>query len=306
MDSVLMLLNEGGYFLMGSVPHEEWGFMFPDKKHLRFNYRHPEAWERITREKDGSLYTERGLYTFASVSPYPENGALKIAGEGTSWRIVSFAPRTKLTSLRAALTRRYVILNILFMLISVVVASAITALRLGKKAAEEKLRLLAATDPLTALLNRRAFLDRFEYERVRSMRYDEPVSVIMGDIDHFKQVNDSKGHQAGDYVLKTIGTILKSNLREQDSVCRWGGEEFIVMLPQTGVRNAVETAEKLRKIIEAYGFVHDGSRLNVTISFGVALCRRGMSVEECIHMADRMMYQSKAGGRNRVSHEHRH
>ncbi len=299
--SVLMMLNAGGYFIIGGKAAEEWGFMYPDRKHWRFQNLYPEAWDIVSRNDSAGFYNDCGLFTLTTLDLPQELRSRKIVAGESYWKIVSFLPDSVLNSITSGTRNRYLTLNIFFIMLALVIAFTVTILNSIRKNAERQLLVMASTDSLTMLLNRRAFLDRFEYERVRSARYNEPISVIMADIDHFKKVNDTLGHEAGDYVLRAISDIFKRNLREQDSICRWGGEEFVVLLPMTDLASSLETAEKLRKMVETYRFAYKEVPIMVTMSFGVSMYEQGRSVDECIQRADGFLYESKASGRNRVS-----
>ena len=162
------------------------------------------------------------------------------------------------------------------------------------------------TDPLTGIFNRR-YLDRRLIEEVaRARRYRLPLSIMMFDIDHFKQINDGYGHPAGDKVLASLAEIVAKDLRESDVVARYGGEEFIVIAPHTEHSNAIEVAERLRRQIESHSFSlgdepDDIREINVTTSIGVAsLSEEVNSVEKLIHAADAQLYRAKHEGRNQV------
>lgn len=161
----------------------------------------------------------------------------------------------------------------------------------------EELAQLAITDRLTHLYNR-LFLDQMlEREFAAVTRQRSSFSLILIDIDHFKQVNDTYGHHAGDDVLKTISKILKDTMRESDIVGRWGGEEFLVLCPGTSLADTLTVAEKLRSGIEAYDFANIGTR---TASFGVACYKLGDTIAMVEARADKALYLAKNGGRNKV------
>ncbi len=166
----------------------------------------------------------------------------------------------------------------------------------------EDARRLATTDMLTGLLNRRAFLDAIERERSRSTRHAFPMSVLLLDVDHFKKVNDERGHALGDVVLQGVARVLESVARKSDFVARWGGEEFVVALPQTGEAGARVAAERVRRAVAAE--VHaplDGSEgLRVTVSIGIASSTAPWSIDDLVGSADAAMYAAKTRGRNRV------
>ncbi len=165
----------------------------------------------------------------------------------------------------------------------------------------EDAQRLATTDALTGLLNRRAFLEVVERERARSDRHVLPFSLMLLDIDHFKRVNDTRGHAAGDAVLKGVARVLTTVARRSDLVARWGGEEFVIALPQTGEAGARIAAERVRRAIAAA--VHpmpEGEPLVVNASIGVSSSESPWKPETLIGAADTAMYAAKARGRNRV------
>jgi diguanylate cyclase (GGDEF)-like protein/PAS domain S-box-containing protein len=161
---------------------------------------------------------------------------------------------------------------------------------------------LAATDSLTGLLNRRAIEIELEIEASRAQRLRLPMSAIFGDLDYFKMINDSHGHSVGDEVLREVAKMLQAGVREYDRVCRYGGEEFLVMLPETKAEIAQEIAERLRKSIAVWKLIHQ-ERLwpfTMTMSFGVAELQPGESWERMVERADRALYRAKKAGRNQV------
>jgi two-component system cell cycle response regulator len=166
----------------------------------------------------------------------------------------------------------------------------------------EESRFMATTDALTGLMNRRAFMDWAVRDVRRSQRYRDPFSVIMIDVDHFKQINDKRGHTAGDIVLASVGKLLGSTLRSCDVVARWGGEEFVIALPSTALGGGLEVAERARLELENANILDPRrERVPVTASLGVAQLIDGESIEQLVDRADRAMYAAKSAGRNRVA-----
>ena len=163
------------------------------------------------------------------------------------------------------------------------------------------------TDPLTGVFNRRYLDRRLVEEIVRARRYSLPLSILMLDIDHFKQVNDTHGHQAGDQVLIALGKIVAKALRESDVLARYGGEEFLIITPHTQVSDVIGVAERLRKGIASHGFSlsngpNDQREISVTASIGVAgLSDTVDSIEKLVKVADENLYCAKREGRNRVN-----
>jgi len=182
-------------------------------------------------------------------------------------------------------------------------AKRIIVLESELKAAKEKLQILATRDPLTGLWNRRAILDQLNEEDERARRDKAPYTVVMTDIDHFKQVNDVHGHPAGDAVITAVANALKGARRKYDQVGRYGGEEFITMLPGCRNEHAAIVADRQRRAVENVRVeLPNGVILNVTASFGIATCSGvvAISAEHLIAGADKALYKAKKGGRNRV------
>ena len=166
---------------------------------------------------------------------------------------------------------------------------------------KEKLSILARTDYLTKLSNRQYITELIAYERGRAKRSNKSYSIAIGDIDNFKAVNDSYGHDCGDMVLKKIADIMRSTVRHQDYVARWGGEEFLLLLPETDSIGARTVAEKIRADVENVSFQCLGSSFSITMSFGVSqLHGIAEDMQETIKNADRALYRAKNAGKNIV------
>ncbi|NBB93331.1 MAG: diguanylate cyclase [Gammaproteobacteria bacterium] len=159
----------------------------------------------------------------------------------------------------------------------------------------------ATTDALTGLPNRRILDDRLGREIARSRRHGDPLSVVIGDLDHFKRVNDEFGHAAGDEVLHAVGETMQQHLRAEDLAVRWGGEEFLLLLPSTSLDQAVQVADKVRRAIAAVPIDCQDRAVPVTISLGAAQLAAGEEVADLVRRADDAMYRAKKAGRNRVS-----
>jgi two-component system cell cycle response regulator len=166
----------------------------------------------------------------------------------------------------------------------------------------EKLQRLAITDGLTKLYNSRSFYSQLELEVDRFNRYKHPLSLLLLDIDNFKEYNDNFGHLEGDKVLVRFSQIIKSCLRANDSAYRYGGEEFTVILPETSGEEAKTVAQRIRATLEAENFTPEPDRMaTITISIGVTQCFPKEELSSFIRRADKAMYLSKQNGRNRVS-----
>jgi len=166
--------------------------------------------------------------------------------------------------------------------------------------AKEALRREAKRDSLTGLWNHKAIMEILERELLRSERDHQPVGVIMIDVDHFKAVNDSRGHAAGDTVLRIIASGIAAMVRPYDSVGRYGGEEFLIIAPECDLRETWELAERVRTHVARCSIMAGGAAVQVTLSLGVATGERALDLEKALGSADAAMYRAKAAGRNRV------
>lgn len=163
----------------------------------------------------------------------------------------------------------------------------------------KEIRLLSVTDQLTGLFNRRKFIEVLTNEFDRLKRYAHPFTIIMFDIDHFKNVNDTYGHDVGDFVLTELSNVVKTNLRHSDTIARWGGEEFMILAPETTKQIGENLAEKIRAVLEK----HDFSPVpRLTCSFGVINCNdpSQANVTLLTKSVDEALYRAKDSGRNRV------
>jgi diguanylate cyclase (GGDEF)-like protein len=167
-------------------------------------------------------------------------------------------------------------------------------------AKSQQLDSSARTDFLTGLSNRMHIFEYMAEEALRIKRGTPSCSVIISDLDHFKLINDTYGHECGDYVLKTVSAVMRTTVREQDIVARWGGEEFLFLLPETAMDGAFMLAEKLRSAIETAEFIYKDTSLHITMTFGVAQFDTALGVEGTIKKADDALYLGKRDGRNRV------
>lgn len=172
--------------------------------------------------------------------------------------------------------------------------------RRASTAAERRMESMALTDPLTGLLNRRSMEQRLREAAHGFQRTGRPFSVLMADVDRFKRINDLHGHAAGDRVLRAVAGLFGERLRGGDAVARWGGEEFLLLLPETDLPTACEVANRLRATAEARLSDTAGLDDRVTLTFGVAVFDRPMRVDTCLKQADEALYAGKAEGRNRV------
>ena len=166
---------------------------------------------------------------------------------------------------------------------------------------EGRLREHATRDTLTRLFNRRHLIELADGELARAEREGTPLSLVIADIDHFKQINDGLGHDVGDRVLVHVGELLQACCRASDTVARWGGEEFLFLLPNTGAEAALNLAERVRRAVAGRPLEAGGAAVACTVSLGVASLGNHETLEEAIARADRALYRSKTTGRDRVT-----
>lgn len=190
--------------------------------------------------------------------------------------------------------------RVLFVLAAVLMSLVLFCLAVAVQRRRAELETLVRTDALTGLANRREFMTQLEREAHRQARSGRPMSVVLFDVDHFKQVNDRWGHPAGDQVLARIGALLKAHTRDQvDTAARYGGEEFVLLLPDTGVNEACLVAEKIAVRLRQERFSVGEQGFQVTQSVGIAQVVEG-DLDQALRMADRNLYQAKQAGRDRM------
>lgn len=209
------------------------------------------------------------------------------------------------TLLSPQLLRWLFLANLLWSVVSLAVLGYFFEKRAGEIestliTANKRLTNLAATDPVTNLANRRTMLTRIDQEKAKLDQTGEPFSLIMIDIDNFKEVNDEYGHDAGDFVLVNLAAIINFILRKQDQVARWGGDEFLVFLPETGAEGGRVVAEKIRARILTTPFIYHEIDIPVTVTLGVSACDTNIGIGNCIRKADLALYTGKQAGKNRV------
>ncbi|MFL5241452.1 MAG: diguanylate cyclase [Gemmataceae bacterium] len=166
----------------------------------------------------------------------------------------------------------------------------------------EEIYRLTIVDGLTEIHNKRYLMEFLDRELARSIRHHRPLALILFDLDHFKNVNDERGHLAGDYTLRELASCVKASVRREELFARYGGEEFAIVLPESSREGACVAAERIRSLVENHPFEYEGKNYAITISLGVGLTtgETPLSSQELIRLADEKMYQAKNEGRNRV------
>ena len=177
------------------------------------------------------------------------------------------------------------------------------ALTLEKIRLFNEIKMLSIHDGMTGVFNHAYAVEEVDSEIERAKRYNVIFSLILLDVDNFKEVNDSYGHLAGDFVLKSMADLIEKNLRTIDIVGRYGGEEFIIILPQIDLENAYIAGERLRQAVESETFLYNDNVIQLTISLGVATYQDGKNTQGLIKIADDNLYRAKKEGKNRTCYE---
>ncbi len=265
------------------------------------------AFERGTREvaiieqhKDGPVYRYMApLYYEAPCDRCHRNLGYKI-GDVRGGISISIPLKTLSAKMwrNRQLTAAFGLMAIILLLGALACVNRRFLKTLGE--AQDKLVTSATIDNLTGLLNRRAGLERMEEELSRHQRSGQTLACLLVDLDCFKNINDSFGHQAGDKALAAFGTIVRKHTRKHDIVCRYGGEEFLILLADTTSEAAQKTAEKIRELTAGSPVEFDGSQIAITASIGLYLMQQGDTVDTVIAHTDAALYEAKRTGRNQV------
>ena len=240
------------------------------------------ALEWIDSYRGGTIIDDRGEIT---VNNPRAQRALEMARD---W-IGTISPREVLTYTEIETTRHFVAGHAIFMR---------NWMEYWLEEKNRQLERLSSTDGLTQISNRVKLDEQFREQLQHAQRYDTPFSILLCDVDFFKRINDTYGHQSGDQVLIEMAALLKRGMRQTDHVGRWGGEEFLVILPETALEDALALAERLRVTIAAHDF--PGCSTSVTISAGLSGYRTGDTQDAMVERADQALYRAKSEGRNRV------
>ncbi|MES9859806.1 MAG: sensor domain-containing diguanylate cyclase [Candidatus Thiodiazotropha sp. LLP2] len=307
-----VMLNSDGHWLLGAPEEKLWGFMYGREE--TFQTEHPEVWSAISSSNKGSFFSGDGLFVFQKTYPLDmsrqgtlENielsefdKALPRQGE-RHWVYLSHISKNKIQELTLKRLMVAVITYLLLFVVTAVISLFFARNSVQKKLAFRQLEQFATTDALTGLSNRRELEKVGEREFRRAQRFKRELSVMMLDLDHFKDINDTHNHTTGDGVLQHVVEILKEVIRGQDILVRYGGEEFLLLLPETHEKGGKLLAARICSLVADSAFEHGHVRIPVTISIGVSgIAGMDKSYHDIVVRADQALYQAKRTGRNRV------
>jgi diguanylate cyclase len=292
----LFLINQHGYFLLTMNPKHEWGNMLQSRANITVESLYPTLWNKLNQKRlfTSGIYTKKGVFfvkNITSMLPVLKFGDLNL-------KIVWLVPWNEL--IPDAI--KYYLLILLILWGAAFFVSWILSLLKVKQAEHEKeLEFLATIDPLTKIANRHELLRFGTLEFDRAKRFKKSFSILMLDIDFFKKVNDTYGHLSGDEALIAVAKISKSSIRKIDFIARFGGEEFVIILPETPIDFAKILAEKLRKHIAAIKIPFEKTSYSFTVSVGVSVwSEQDSNIDSVINRADENLYKAKKSGRNCV------
>jgi len=307
-----MLLNSNGYFFKGMHSEDEWGFMLPDRKGMTFSHLFPAQWDKVSHQSSGQFLDDRGLFTFTTVFPLAEGlksssgspDALGVSAERLDanqyrWKIVSFTPHEGIRGMTSQLRGVLLFSNVLFALLAGIGLWFMLKAIVKRQIAEMEIEHMAHFDLLTGLPNRPLLYDRLGVALANALRNKQLLCVFFLDLDGFKGVNDSLGHEAGDQVLKEVSRRLQKTVRESDTVARLGGDEFVLVLSSTTGPEAAGAIAT--KVINALSdpIMFNGQSCTIGASIGIAIYPKdGETRDALLSKADAAMYAAKESGKN--------
>jgi len=309
----VLIDNRGG--ILHGQPQDASHLIYKD---YRTNFANIDliTWEALNSSNHGRIEKEDGIYVFTTIYPLRDALSLNKRRKGLHiaapfnpransyhWKMISFMPENSLKKVQREGPLVFMMLYVVVVLANAAFCRSLVGYRIRKHHTVEKLRNLATKDALTGLWNRRSLFEHGADHIKHAEKSGSKLSVIMVDADHFKKVNDTYGHAAGDKVLKELASRLFSAVRSIDVAARYGGEEFTVLSPRTDLNGAINLAERIREAMEAELFDIGQKKIPVTVSVGVAeLDGKNGTLQSVIEKADKALYRAKMTGRNRVSY----
>lgn len=305
----IMLLNSSGYWLMAPTREDEWGFRSKAGGDRTFAADFPEAWSTISLQSFGQFRNRNGLFTFATIFPLIE-GRRTSAGpargddfdlgliqvKAYSWKVVSHVNPTIL-DMRASGLRK-VIIPLMALLILIAGTSCWYLARAAERArrAEEAFKFQVSHDSLTGIWNRSGIIELGRRELARSKRHDTNVAIMLANVDGFKQLNTKYGHEAGDEILREVSRRISSSVRDYDSVGRYAGDEFMVVLPDCGSDQAQTVAERILSSVENTTVPVAGTSTELSLSLGIVTTQdiERDEVEDIIRRAESVLVQNRS------------
>ncbi|MEW8029611.1 MAG: sensor domain-containing diguanylate cyclase [Candidatus Thiodiazotropha sp.] len=306
-----VMLNSQGYWLQG-VPEEQlWGFMYGRDE--TFATQKADVWAAVNSSEKGSFFTDDGVYIFKRAYPLIRDrlGTLENVDETVVpslnraekryWIFLSHISKNLIEDLTAKRMIVATITYLLLFLVTAVISVLFAKNSVQKKQAFRKLQQYATTDDLTGLANRRE-LDKVALrEFKRATRFSRHLSVLMLDLDHFKAINDTYGHNVGDSVLRHVSDICVGSIRGQDFMARYGGEEFTILLPETDIENGGMLAQRICDQIASVPYQQGQQSITITVSVGASEIEDGdVDFNDLLNRADKALYEAKKRGRNQV------
>ncbi len=301
-----MLLNDQGYWLRHPDPEYEWGFMFKDKTNISFAVQSPNLWKQILSSAKGQIHTPKGIYSFSTVQPMmDENVSIRDmvkttgANDQYRWYLLSFLAQKEIEQKSRLILMQFFMLGAAIFILAAIGSWFIAYAVTKRKIAQNKLKTMAYFDTLTDLPNRRHFFNRLEEAISYGNRYNSMLALMYIDLDGFKNINDSLGHDAGDILLQHVADCLRKTCRESDTVSRLGGDEFAILIPKVTIQEDIATIAAKIIAILSQPIIINKAQAQVGASIGIALFPTdGDNVSQLLKNADSAMYLAKSQGKN--------
>ncbi len=291
-----ILFSNNGYIIASHNKNEEWGNYFLNRKNQTLENLYPEIWKAVINNDAAVIDNDKYIFVLHKIN---FSGIYdSIVNEPTEYYLGSFFDKNDYTLIKYKYLYYVILINIL---LSLTLSYYIAEYQISTIAYNRELTYHANVDQLTQLDSRKNIYSKLEKELNRVKRYHTSSTIIMLDLDLFKDINDKHGHLVGDIVLSDTTQIIRDNLRDTDSAGRLGGEEFLVILPETNLENGKKAAEKIRAQIENKTIKSEDLQLKVTISIGITEITENDTIKTLMSRADILLYESKKSGRNKIT-----